>query len=246
MTTARAPRTRRRILIIALAGVALIAVLLIASLTRPSQEEPDAAATAPTGQQTPSVEESEAPRVPDLSRRIDGDVAALGAVDAPVVMIEYADYRCPYCGVFALDTMPQLVADYIDTGKLRIEWRDVPLFGEDSFNAAVAARAAGQQGLFWEYHHAVYAFQGDSRKDLPREQLLELADEAGVPDLAAFETALDDPALQQAVAADAQEAQAIGVQSTPAFLIGQTPVMGAQPIDVFRQVIDGELARVGE
>ncbi|UNK69449.1 thioredoxin domain-containing protein [Microbacterium sp. H1-D42] len=243
MTTTRAPRNRRRILIIALAGAALIAVVLIASLTRPGQGEPSAAPPA-AGEQTPTAEESEAPQLPDLSRRVDGDIAAIGDVDAPVVLIEYADYRCPYCGVFAMETLPQIVSEYVDAGQLRVEWRDIPIFGEDSMNAAVAARAAGQQGLFWEYQHAVYAFQGDGRKDLPREQLLAFAVEIGVPDQAAFAAALDDPTLQQAVAVDAQEAQSLGVQSTPTFLIGQTPVMGAQPIDSFRQVIDAELARV--
>ena len=245
MTTARAPRARRRILLIALAGVALIAVILIASLTRPGQNESDAGAPTPAASDGPAAGESDAPQVPDLSRRVAGDVAAVGDVDAPVVLIEYADYRCPYCGVFTQETLPQIVSEYVVAGKLRVEWRDAPIFGEHSVNAAVAARAAGAQGLFWEYQHAVYSFQDDGRKDLPREQLLAFAEEIAVPDLAAFEAALDDPALQQAVAVDAQEAQAIGVQSTPAFLIGQTPVMGAQPADVFRQVIDAELARVG-
>lgn len=246
MTTARAPRNRRRILVISLVGVVLIAIVLIASLTRPGQGEADATPAPPGAEQTPGAQETEAPKLPDLSRRIEGDVAALGSVDAPVVLIEYADYRCPYCGVFAQETLPQIVSEYVDAGEVRIEWRDIPIFGEDSLNAAVAARAAGQQGLFWEYQHAVYAFQGDGRKDLPREQLLAFAGEIGVPDVAAFEAALDDPQLQQAVALDAQEAQSLGVQSTPTFLIGQTPVMGAQPIEVFREVLDAELARAAE
>lgn len=232
---------------IVLIGAALVAMLLIASLTRPDQSEPDATAEPSASQQPESEASAEPPEanaVPDMARRIDGDVAAIGAVDAPLVLVEYADYRCPYCGIFAMETLPQIIDEYVDAGKVRIEWRDIPLFGEDSLNAAVAARAAGQQGRFWEYQHAVYAFQVDGRKDLPRELLLRFADETGVADLAAFEAALDDAALQQAVIADAREAQALGVQSTPSFLIGQTPVMGAQPIEAFRQVIDAELARV--
>lgn len=243
MTTAPAPRNRRRILILVLAGLALIAVMLIASLMRPGQETPDADPAPTAGGDAPTAQEPEQPQLPDLARRVEGDAAALGDVDAPVVLIEYADYRCPYCGVFSSETLPQVITEYVDAGKVRIEWRDTPIFGEHSLNAAVAARAAGRQGLFWEYQHAVYAFQGDSRKDLPREQLLALAADIGVPDLAAFEVALDDRELMQAVALDAQEAQSLGVSSTPTFLVGQTPLTGAQPIDVFRQVIDAELAR---
>lgn len=203
-------------------------------------------AEAEAGTETGADDGGQVPEVPDLSRRIDGDPAALGAVDAPVVLIEYADYRCPYCGVFARETMPTLVQEYVDEGLLRIEWRDVPLFGEESVAAAVATRAAGQQGLFWEYSEALFAYPGRDHQPLPRPRLLEIAAEVGVPDLAAFEAALDDASIVALVAKDAQGAQAIGVRSTPTFIIGQTPVMGAQPVDVFRAAIDAELALVGQ
>ncbi|SJN33442.1 hypothetical protein FM104_08305 [Microbacterium esteraromaticum] len=245
VTTARAPR-KRRVALLVIIGLAIIAIILIASLTRPGEPPAETAPTAPGTQQPPAADQNTPPTVPDLSRRIDGDVTALGPVNAPVVLIEYADYRCPYCGIFTQETLPKIVAEYVDSGQVRVEWRDIPIFGEDSFNAAAAARAAGAQGLFWEYNHAVYAHQGDSRKDLPRATLIELARQVGVADLAAFEASLTDPEILGAVAADAQEAQAIGVQSTPSFLVGQTPVMGAQPIEAFRQVIDAELARVSE
>lgn len=64
----------------------------------------------------------------DMSRRIADDPTALGAVDAPVVMVEYSDYRCPFCGLFARDPLPVLVEKYVDSGELRIEWRDLPVF----------------------------------------------------------------------------------------------------------------------
>lgn len=244
MTVTRAPQ-RRRLILFLIVGVVAVAIILIVSLLRPSETTPQTAPT-PSAGQSDSTQEAAAPKLSDLARRVDGDVAALGAVDAPVVLIEYADYRCPYCGVFAQNTLPTLVTEYVDSGQLRIEWRDTPVFGEDSLAAAIAARAAGQQGLFWEYNHAVYAYQGDSRKDLPREQLIAIASEIGVPDLAAFELALDDPDLHNTVMVDAVEAQSLGVQSTPSFIIGETAMMGAQPLDVFRQVIEDELARVAK
>ena len=82
-----------------------------------------------------------------LARRDADDYTAIGDVDAPLVMIEYSDYRCPYCALYATETQPELIKKYVDTGKLRIEWRDTPIFGEQSLDAAVAAPAAGEQGM---------------------------------------------------------------------------------------------------
>ncbi|MFZ4894959.1 DsbA family protein [Plantibacter sp. Mn2098] len=158
-------------------------------------------------------------------------------------MVEYADYRCPFCGVFDRDTKPALVREYVDAGKLRIEWRDLPVFGEQSIAAAVAARAAGRQGMFWEYHTAMFAAAPErGHPELPRERLLEFAREIGVPDIARFTADLDDPALASAVQTDYAEGTRIGIASTPIFIINDTPVAGAQPIDVFRQTIDAAIA----
>ncbi len=187
----------------------------------------------------------DAPDFPDLSRRIEGDPAAMGAVDAPVVMIEFADYRCPFCGVYAREMQPQIVKDYVDAGLLRIEWRDTPIFGVESFDAAVAARAAGQQGLFWDYYNGLFSYEGTGHQSLPRKRLLEIAEEIGVPDMAAFEAALDDDTLSEQVGVDYAESQSVGVYSTPAFLVGGTPILGAQPYDVFVEAIEQELDAAG-
>ena len=109
--------------------------------------------------------------------------------------------------------------------------------------AALAARAAGEQGLFWEYHDAVYAAAPDSgHPDMPREKLLGFAEEIGVPDLAQFEQDMDSAELRELVRADGEEAASIGVNSTPTFLVNTTPVVGAQPAEVFRRIVDEELA----
>lgn len=252
----------RRLLWILGGAVVLLTVLLAASLLRPADDTAAPTATDtteegaqgdPSGQPEASGQETDAEQqereareaLEALARRTEGDYTAIGEVDAPLVLIEYADYRCPFCGAFARETLPLLVDEYVDAGLLRVEWRDLPVFGEESFNGAVAARAAGEQGRFWEFHAAVFANEDPGHQPLPRERLLELAAEVDVPDLAAFEAALDDPALIQAVAADAQEAQSLGIRSTPTFIVGQEPVVGAQPADAFRQVIEAELARKG-
>ena len=178
----------------------------------------------------------------DMSRRIDGDPTALGAVDAPVVLVEYADFRCPFCGVYARDTMPQLVQEYVDSGEVRMEWRDFPVFGDESVAAAVAARAAGEQGLFWEFGEVVFADAPErGHVALPPERLIEIAQQIGVPDMAAFEADLTNPEFLARVDADIAEARSLGVTGTPTFLVNDTPMSGAQPMTAFRDAIEAEL-----
>jgi protein-disulfide isomerase len=99
------------------------------------------------------------------------------------------------------------------------------------------------QGRFWQYQNAVFS-NAPKRGHLgiDRAKRIEFAGQAGVPDLAAFERALDDPVHLAAVQIDATEAQRIGATSTPIFMIGTTPAIGAQPLEVFRWVIDDEIA----
>ena len=174
----------------------------------------------------------------DLQRREEGDPLALGALDAPVVLIEYADYRCPYCARWALDVKPGL-QQYVDAGTLRIEFRDTIIFGEESALVAVAARAAGEQGMYWDYHDAIFAAApATGHAELPKERLVELADEVGVPDLERFEADLSSQDLLDAVQADMGEAQSLGVRSTPTFVINTVPVRGSQPVEVFTELIE--------
>ena len=187
-----------------------------------------------------------APAVPDLARRIPGDPLALGSVHAPVVMVEYADYRCPFCAAFDKETLPALMKRYVDTGVLRIEWREFPVFGQQSIDAAVAGRAAAQQGLFWQYHHALFALAPRmGHADLSRQVLIDTARTVGVPNLTAFTAALDSAKLRSQVMSDAAEAQGLGASGTPTFLVGSEPLVGAQPLSVFSEVIDQQRRAAG-
>lgn len=143
--------------------------------------------------------------------------------------------------------MPTIIEEYVETGKVRIEWRDFPIFGEESVDAAVAGRAAGEQGKFWEYNEAIYAeAPARSHIELPRERLIAFAEQIGVPDMERFVDDLDNQELIDAVNADAAEAKSIGVSSTPIFIVGSTPVVGAQPYEAFAEVIENELEKAGE
>ncbi|MGV0869814.1 DsbA family protein [Corynebacterium kalidii] len=234
-------RTRRILIVIgAVAVVAVLAVGLMFS-ARDSGESDTADADTAENSQARADEESLG-----LARRDPEDALAIGDVDAPVVLIEYSDYRCPFCGVFSRETMPVLQEKYIDTGKLRFEWRDFPVFGPESVEGSVAARAAGEQGLYWEYHDAVYAdAPTNGHLDIDRQKVLAWAEEVGVPDMEKFEADLDDPELRTLVDRDAEEAARLGTTGTPTFFIGRTPMVGAQPLEIFEQYIDAELEKAG-
>lgn len=193
----------------------------------------------------PTTDSADGPIGPlgDMSRRAAGDPVALGDVDAPVTMVMFSDYRCPFCAKFATTLEQPLIDKYVDTGVMRIEWRDFPIFGEESMRAAVAGRAAARQGKFWEFNDAVYAAAPASgHPDLTRADLIEFAKQAGVPDIDAFTADLEDPKLAAAVQEDFDEGAALGVPATPSFVINGYPLRGAQPLAEFEKVIDRVVA----
>ncbi|MER6916794.1 DsbA family protein [Streptomyces sp. NPDC000594] len=236
----RSPRSTRKPVIIG-AGVAVAALLLgLASYTatRPEERTTDAtASSAPSGGAPAEAQDPAYAQYAKLARRDAGDPLAVGRADAPVVMIEYADFKCGYCGKFARDTEPELIEKYVESGVLRIEWRNFPIFGKESEAAARAAWAAGQQGRFWEFHAAAYA-EGAKEKGFGTDRLETLAEEAGVKDLDRFTRDLDSDDAKAAVARDQEEAYGLGATSTPSFLINGAPVAGAQPKETFTQAIE--------
>jgi protein-disulfide isomerase len=186
-----------------------------------------------------------APATPAATGAAATDPRILGAADAPVMIIEFTDLQCPYCARFAHETWPLLRERYVDTGKIRFATRDLPLrMHEFAVPAAVAARCAGQQGKFWEYREALFADQ--SR--LGQAPYAELAG-AFALDATRFEACRADPAVLQAVRADAALAAASGIASTPTFVIGRVvngefageAVSGALPFEEFQQRIDSLL-----
>ncbi|MFD9909545.1 DsbA family protein [Streptomyces sp. NPDC059063] len=177
------------------------------------------------------------PELEKFARRDAKDPLAQGRADAPVVMVEFADFKCGFCGKFARDTEPDLVKKYVDNGTLRIEWRNFPIFGEDSERAARGAWAAGRQGRFWEFHEAAYA-DGAKEKGFGDGRLKELAREAGVKNVERFVRDADSAAAKAAVKKDQDAGYQLGATSTPSFLINGRPIAGAQPASVFEQAIE--------
>ncbi|QEV18922.1 DsbA family protein [Streptomyces alboniger] len=223
------------------AGVAAAALLLGAAsytATKPSDSaggtvKEAAEGAAPSAGQQAGVY----PELERLARRNAEDPLAQGRADAPVVMVEYADFKCGFCGKFARDTEPGLVKKYVDEGTLRIEWRNFPIFGADSERAARGAWAAGKQGRFWQFHEAAYA-DGSKEKGFGEDRLKELAQEAGVKDVGRFVRDAGSDAAKAAVKKDQEEAYGLGATSTPSFLVNGRPISGAQPDQVFDQAIE--------
>ncbi len=166
-----------------------------------------------------------------------GDDPTLGDPDAPVVIVEYSDFGCPYCGAFARDTKPAIVERYVDEGLVHYVWRDLPFQGEPSRQAAMAGREAHAQGRFWEFHEALFAEQ---QAGLSAERLRSLAGEAGL-DGDAFEEAMASEAHAETVEASLAEGQELGLTGTPAFTINGEVLIGAQPLEVFVEAIDAAL-----
>lgn len=158
----------------------------------------------------------------------------IGDPDAPVEIVEYSDFGCPYCAQHARDIKPSIIADYVDTGVARYVWRDYPLQGEDSERAALAGRAAQEQGRFWEFHDALFAESG-SRLD--SERLYAAAKDAGL-DLDAFQDSVRAEEHRSLVEAGREQATELGLTGTPSFTVNGERIMGAQPYEVFAEVIE--------
>lgn len=226
--------------------IALLAGMLLAGGGRPGATSAapvaEPAATTPAASATAEPTPTQEPV--DIVRRDPNDTLAIGDIDAPVVLSEWADLRCPYCARVTNEIMPTLLAEYVDTGKVRIEFHDVSFFGEDSTTAAVALRAAAEQGRFAEYLQTVHAAAPaeGGHPDLPRETLIDFAVTAGVPDIERFTADLDREDLRAAVEASTLWSQQLGIDSVPFFVVGNQAISGAQPIEVFRQLLDEQLA----
>jgi len=158
-----------------------------------------------------------------------------GGVKAPVTIVEFSDYECPFCGR-AERIVNQVMTTYGD--RIRLVYRDFPLeMHQHARLASEAANCANAQGKFWEYHAKLF----DNQTALSEEQLKGYAEELGL-DKAKFETCLKEKPFKAAIDKDMADGSKVGVNGTPAFFINGRMLSGAQPFDKFKEVIDDELA----
>ena len=176
--------------------------------------------------------------------------ASKGSADAKVTIVEFSDYECPFCARYVRDTLPQIARDYVDTGKVRYVFRNLPLesINKNAFKAAVAAGCAGDQGKGWAMHDQLFANQ--TALDAPA--LIGHGKAIGL-DAARFEQCLSSDAAAPRVRQDQADAQKAGASSTPTFFVAVTTpgdskvravrmIRGAQAFPAFRGAIDSVLA----
>ena len=163
-----------------------------------------------------------------------------GDTDAPVTIYEFSDYQCPFCGRFYTDTLPELDAKYIKTGKVRLVYKDFPLdnIHSEATPAAMAARCAGEQGKYYEFHDKLF----ENQRSLDTSNYKQWAQDIGL-DTSKFNSCVDARKYLSAVRKDLVEGQQNGIQGTPGFLINGKLISGAQPFSVFEAAIESALAQ---
>lgn len=221
-----------------LSGVLILVVLVTLGITlfRANSSGPDADSLAGTQQQ---------PDYSHAERRDPHDPFAAGPVDAPVGLVMFSDYQCPFCAQWAQDTLPVL-RERAEQGELRIEIRDVNVYGPASERAALASYAASEQGHYWEFHDALFeGGHSPGSDELSEEGLLGLADELGL-DRERFAEDMASQAAADEIARNEALAEEHGAVSTPVFIYGGAPIVGSQPTSVFLDAHESALASADE
>jgi protein-disulfide isomerase len=170
-----------------------------------------------------------------------------GSEDAPVTLIEYSDYQCPFCSRHYRDVMPTLVTEYVETGKLKYVMRESPIASihPHATDASLAALCANNQGKYWEMHNIMF----DNQRELSDENLKAYAADIGL-NTAQFDDCLDTKKYEPWVNADLKSSRDLGMSGTPGFVLGLTDpddpdkanmtiyIKGAQPLQNFQKAID--------
>ena len=205
--------------------------------------------TAPTAQQAGA--QPQAPQQPTKGVASVDDDPVLGDKNTPVTIIEFSDYECPFCKRHFDETLPQLIKNYVDTGKVKIVYRDFPLSFHDPMatKEAVAANCAREQGgdkKYFEFHDEIFKRTISNGNGLNDKKIQTIAKELGL-NTGKFTTCLADPAQTDEVKKDIADGTAAGASGTPTFVIGKTTsngeidgnlVVGAQPYAAFQAIID--------
>lgn len=191
---------------------------------------------APSGQTAPNGQEPAPSEPVEVAYE---DAPLLGDADAPIVLVEFSDYECPFCARFYSQTLPQIKENYIDTGIAQLRYRDFPLsFHQRAIPAAIAARCVGDQ-LGDEGYFAMHDQLFENQNDLSDSALRSYAVEVGA-DGAQFDTcyADEDGSKEAAVQQDMSDGQAAGVSGTPTVFVNGQKIVGAQPYAAFEAAIE--------
>ncbi len=181
-----------------------------------------------------------------MSLLSDNSSPILGSKEAPITMVEFGDYQCFYCNKFYHTTEPDIVKNYVDTGKVKLIFKDLTIIGQDSVNAANAAHCAQEKGKFWEYHDMLYNnWSGENTGWASSKNLLTFATHVNITD-SDFNSCMSDARYISVVKGSVSDAQTLGLTGTPDFFIiapdnSVTKIVGAQPYDVFDEIFKSKL-----
>lgn len=197
---------------------------------------------APAGNNQPAA----APAAPQAPTKVDVKVTTddpyLGNANAKLTVVEFGDFQCPFCGRFFKDVEPQLKKDYIDTGKVKFIYKHLAFLGKESTDAANASECAREQNKFWQYHDRLFNSQnGENQGAFSLENLKKFAIDLGL-NAGQFNACLDGQKYNDRISADVAEAKRLGFNGTPSTAVGDTPVIGAQPYNAFKTIIDQKLS----
>ncbi len=179
-----------------------------------------------------------------LMNRPQVNLNGMGDPNAPVKIIEYSDFQCPYCARFTTDTEQQLIDAYVATGKVYFEYHSFGEFiGTESLRSAEAAYCAGDQGKFWEMHDIIFANQtGENVGAFSDKRLTAFAAKVGL-DAGKFSDCFNSSKYKAQVLQDGTDGTKAGVKATPSFTINGKLVEGAQPFSVFQTEIEALLKK---
>lgn len=230
------------------AAIVLAGILVAASIIGKAYLRGDKVSDSDEGgagsqkvQATRPSNESEVAGVETISLIPDGTDPVLGEPDAPVLMIEFSEFPCPFCERYSLETFPKIKEEYIDTGKIRYVFKDFLVHGESAAQVGLVAQCAFEQDAFWEMHDLLFERRDDwlQAEEAEKAELFQsYADELEL-DLEELEVCIE--AGSDDLESDTAEGQGVGIQGTPSFLIGGELLVGAQPYEKFQEVIEKAL-----
>lgn len=226
--------TRRKIL------PALFAILVVALQLAACGGSTNASSPVATPTKTTALAAQAAP-ITTLS---------MGSADAKVVLATFEDFQCPYCLQFTTQIEPTLIKEYVDTGKIRFEYRNYTILGAESTQAAIGAVCAGEQDKFWPYHDRLFQIElaaGQLQNEKTNVGRFTDAALAGVAtdlglDRSKFDACSADPASAQAVKADVSLATSLKLQGTPTFTLNGRTISAPNSVGGWRQLLNQALA----
>jgi len=196
---------------------------------------------------TPTIQQTGPPKITTDTFLSNGS-PILGNPNAPVTLVEFGDYQCHFCNVFFHSTEEDILKKYVETGKVRVIFKDYNIIGADSVNASHGAHCANDQELFWEYHDILYTnWTGENNGWASRDNLTEFAKEIGL-DMEIWSECMTQKLHSQIILSSNEDARSLELTGTPAFFVigpdGKTTrIFGAQPFEVFENIFEAELKK---